>query len=146
MEESHMCDICRILKPELPRYTWRRFTNKGISQSRLDYFITANSFVYNIEKADIKPSFLSDHNIITLQFLGNTDQSKGKGMWKFNTSLLKDNEYVVKMNKLFEEQCLKYADMYDKGLAWDAIECQIRGFTVIIHHIRPNINVRWKGT
>ena len=34
---------------------------------------------------------------------------QGKGLWKFNTDLLKDLEYVHLINKIINEEIIKYA-------------------------------------
>jgi hypothetical protein len=119
-----------MLNPDAKRFTWRRYTNRGISQSRLDYFIISDGLSYYVDKCDIKPSFLSDHNPILLGFKSETKQTRGRGTWKFNSSLLRDNEYVKNMNELLDTQVNKYDKMADKGLAWDVIKSEIRGYTI----------------
>ena len=47
----------------------------------------------SIKQIDILPSYRSDHSPIVLLFQVN-DFKKGKGLWKFNNSLLKDIEYA----------------------------------------------------
>ena len=130
MEDSQLMDIWRMLNPDAKRFTWRRYTNRGISQSRLDYFIISDGLSYYVDKCDIKPSFLSDHNPILLGFKSETKQTRGRGTWKFNSSLLRDNEYVKNMNELLDTQVNKYDKMADKGLAWDVIKSEIRGYTI----------------
>jgi hypothetical protein len=130
MEEHDLCDMWRILNPETKRYTWRRYTPSGISQSRLDYFIVPNALIYDVEECNILPSFLSDHNIISLVIKMKEQKAHGKGTWKFNTSLLKDHDYINKMNEILIECNNKYRDVNDKRLRWDVIKAEIRGFTI----------------
>ena len=57
-------------------------------------------------------------------------QPRGPLFWKFNSSLLEDEDYTSKLRQnlpLFRE---KYADLVDLGLKWDAIKMEIRGFTI----------------
>jgi exonuclease III len=130
MEENELVDIWRILNPDLQRYTWRKITTKGLSQSRLDYFIVPMSFVYNVASCSINPAFYSYHNIISMTIHAPMPQQRGKGTWKFNNSLLRDCEYTAKMKVLFEECKTKYRDINDKRLVWDVIKSDIRGFTI----------------
>ena len=44
------------------------------------------------------PSYRSDHSSVVLSVKIN-EFKKGKGLWKFNTSLLKDREYVEEIKK-----------------------------------------------
>jgi hypothetical protein len=58
------------------------------------------------------------------------NEPKGRGTWKFNSSLLKDVEYTKKINNLMDECEGKYKDVTDKGLKWDVIKSEIRGATI----------------
>jgi hypothetical protein len=68
----------------------------GIKQSRLDYIIMPMSFIYNVDMVNIGHSVYSDHSPVELNLKEKIAHSKGRGFWKFNTSLLKDPEYVTK--------------------------------------------------
>ena len=47
----------------------------------------------SVENIDILPSYRSDHSTVVLSLKLN-EFTKGKGLWKFNNSLLKDIEYA----------------------------------------------------
>ena len=47
----------------------------------------------SVNSVEILPSYRSDHSTVVLYFHIN-EFCKGKGLWKFNNSLLKDTEYV----------------------------------------------------
>jgi exonuclease III len=130
MESAYLLDVWRTLNPNKIRYTWRKYGTRGIAQSRLDYFVVSTSLLYDVKSCEIENSFLSDHNIISLELNANADPELGKGTWKFNVSLLNDPEYVKSMNLLLEECNNNYNDIKDRGLRWDVIKCQIRGFTI----------------
>ena len=68
MEEYNLCDIYRIVNPELKRFTWRGITKKGLVQSRLDYWICSAHMLYDLYSIDIKPGIKSDHSIISISF------------------------------------------------------------------------------
>jgi hypothetical protein len=73
-------------------FTWRRL-NPNRKQSRLDYFLISSSLANFATNSSIVPGYRSDHSGIslTLQFSKN---DRGKGYWKFNNSLLKDENYI----------------------------------------------------
>ena len=57
-------------------------------------------------------------------------QNRGPGFWKFNNSLLRDEAYVNELRKNVKLYTAKYESIDDKGLKWDLIKMEIRGFTV----------------
>ena len=71
--------------------------------ARLDFFlITENIHVLsNLKNCKVEPSYRSDHSMIILELEFNLF-IRGKGLWKFNNSLLYDIDYInmVKENDL----------------------------------------------
>jgi exonuclease III len=129
MQQSDMVDVWRLLNPEQRRYTWRKMCPNGIRQSRLDYIIMPNSFIYDVEYTNIGHSIYSDHSPVQLKLKESTTNKKGRGFWKFNTSLLKDPEYVTKINALIDQE-IEENKGNNKGLIWDTIKMKIRGLTI----------------
>ena len=81
---------------------------KPIKQARLDYFLISNQMSNIIKSCNIKAGYRYDHSIIELEIILNKF-IRGKGLWKFNNSLLKDKEYLTLVNKIIEEEVIKYA-------------------------------------
>ena len=86
--------------------------------------------IYDLNKTSISPSIKSDHSIVNLSFRLKNSIDKGRGFWKFNAALLKENEYIETIQTVIEECKTKYSDLTDKSLLWDIIKCEIRGKTV----------------
>jgi hypothetical protein len=120
-------------------YTWHNLTNK---LSRLDYFLVSAGTMNIIETTIIKPGYRSDHSIVELT-LNLSKHKKGPGLWKFNNSLLNDNEYVNKIKKWIadttaqyinrntirtNEQDQKYSINYQ--LLFEILKLEIRGKTI----------------
>jgi len=129
-EEMNLIDIWRILNPDVKRYTWRGHTKNGFVQSRLDYFFISSHMIYDVQVADIAPSIKSDHSLLKLSFNLKPCESRGKGFWKFNNSLLSDNSYVVKVKQIIVDNQNKYSELTNKSLLWDVIKCEIRSYTI----------------
>jgi exonuclease III len=129
LEELNMCDIYRVLNPEIRRYSWRKMSYLGIQQSRLDYIFIPNSLIYNVLEIEIGHSLYSDHSPIHLKLADRQSVTKGRGFWKLNVSLLKDLEYITQVNKIITEEQEKLKAC-DKGLAWDTLKMMIRGFSI----------------
>ena len=74
----------------------------------MDYFIVSSSLTDLIRDVDIKAGYRSDHSMLELNIYLNKFEV-GKGIWKFNTNLLKDMEYINLINKSIQEEVTKYA-------------------------------------
>ena len=129
-DDFNLIDIWRVLNPTTKRYTWRGKTKTGHTASRIDYWLTSNNLIYDIHKTDILPSIKSDHSLLLLTLVVHETQQRGRGFWKFNCSLLRDKEYVDKINQFLENCSDDYKNVTDKSLVWDAIKCHIRGITI----------------
>ena len=90
-DELNMVDPFRELYNNLKRYTWRK--SNPIKQARLDFFLISETIMQNVNDLEILPSYRSDHSTVVLSLELN-EFVKGRGLWKFNTSLLKDKDYV----------------------------------------------------
>ena len=109
--ELELVDVYRYLYPNQKRYTWRK--KNPVKQERLDYFLANTSMTDIIDKCSINPGYHSDHSILELQISINTFK-QGKGLWKFNNSLLKDENYLELVNNLIQEEKINYAlPVYD---------------------------------
>ena len=78
-----------------------------------------------IEDIKVLPSIWSDHSPISLLIKLNT-YNNGPGLWKLNTSILKDESYIKMINDKLDnlKTDLKYID--DKNLVWELIKFQIK--------------------
>ena len=97
IENENWVDIFRYFNPTTKRYTWRR--KNPLKQARLDYFIASQSFLDNVNKCVIRPGYRSDHSFVELNLI-TSHFVKGRGVWKFNCSLLKNKEYLIQINIL----------------------------------------------
>ena len=73
----------------------------------------------------------TDHSaVVTLVQSAELSRKPGPGFWKFNSSLLEDNEYVNGIRKCIVSAKDKYNDIEDCGLKWDLIKMELRGFSI----------------
>ena len=66
--------------------------------SRLDYFIVARNMENWTEDMYTSPGFRSDHCVLGV-VLCPVVIDRARGCWKLNTTLLDDEQYVVKMKE-----------------------------------------------
>ena len=106
INDLNLCDIYRELHPNTRRYT-RRCKNP-VKQSRLDFFLASSNILDIVKSCHVKLSYRSDHSMVELELILNHFIS-WKGIWKFNNSLLFIPTYVELVNKIINEEKLKYA-------------------------------------
>ena len=121
-------DVWRRQHPNQLQFTWR---DKALKvQCRLDYWLVSAELSSLVLSTDIFNSTLSDHSAIVLNLQSKEYTQRGPGFWKFNNSLLNDNTFIDQLENKIPEYKGKYCCMEDKGLAWDMIKMEIRGFCV----------------
>ena len=85
IQSHNLVDAYRFYHENAKRYTWRR--KNPVQQARLDYFIISNQFLDFVNTCNIHPGYRTDHSIVELK-INLCNFTKGKGVWKFNCSLL----------------------------------------------------------
>ncbi len=117
LESMKLTDAWRDLNPNSRRYTWH---SRGTS-SRLDYWFIFEQLLNNLDNYKILPGLHSDDSILKISLVNNI-LNRGKGFWKFNDTLLHDQEYVTNIKKIINNCETEYSDLEDKTknlLAWD---------------------------
>ncbi len=95
LESMGLTDCFRNLYPNLRRYTWHA---RGKS-SRLDYRFISEHILNDLTSYKIEPGLHSDHSILKIQ-IGSNNLARGRGFWKFDTSLLHDITYVNEIKNI----------------------------------------------
>ena len=91
-------------------------------------FLISEQMQYQNITWNILPGILSDDSLV--QFSQTTDWVRGRGFWKFNVDLLKDQEYIAKVYTAFEEFKTTETTLKNKALSSDYIKCKLRGLTI----------------
>ena len=87
LDVNNLVDVWRIAHPDTKFFTC----------ARLDYIFISEHLLNCVDATDIRPGILSDHSLIKLSLSSKGDTARGKGFWKFNSSLLHDTNYVEKI-------------------------------------------------
>ena len=106
ISELELVDIWREFNPDVRRFTWRR--QNPFQQSRLDFFLVSDTLAMNIKEAEILYGYRSDHSLIYMNLLFKQEE-RHKNFWKFNSSLLKDKNYVHTINETIENVKEQYS-------------------------------------
>ncbi len=106
MSDYGLCDAWRSLHTNSREFTF--FSHVHHSYSRLDYFLVSSSLLSDISDTEIHPIAVSDHAAVSLTLV-NKKASPPSNNWRFNTSLLKDDDFI----KYFKEEWALYLDYND---------------------------------
>ena len=120
-EELNLTDVWRTLNAGKHRYTWRR--RKPEIQCRLDFFLISEDLICDINLADIVPGYKTDHSMILLKIALHYNP-RGRGFWKLNTSLLKEEEYLNLIKTTIDQTKSEYQsdNTVNPALLWDMIK------------------------
>ena len=98
--KSDFClvDIFQKKNLKMISFTW---SNKDFSQaSRLNRFYISSSLLQSVRGNNCFPCSLSDHHFVDLFFAPVNVSLHGSGVWKFNCSLLSDDDFINAMTLL----------------------------------------------
>ena len=85
------------------RYTFLQKHVSGLLQRRLDYFYLSISMQVSVKNTDVLASLLNDHSPVAYSYCKNEESNRGRGFWKFNNSLIENEEYVHEMKKFISD-------------------------------------------
>ena len=97
-----LCDIWRIRNPKRKRFTFRQHHSTDFIQRRSNYFFVSTSLQESIKSADTLAVFSTDQSPITLSLCHLKQFSQGRGLWTFNKSLIKNENYREQMKTLIK--------------------------------------------
>ena len=128
MLQNDLVDIWRVRNPDKKRFTWRQ--KNPLIQRRLDFWLISNSLQDDIENVDILTSVKSDHSAIILNIDSVKNLNHGPSFWKFNNSLLDDEQYIKLIEQLVPDwiEEINYSD--DARVQWDWLKYNIRKETI----------------
>ena len=90
----NLVDIWRLHHPSHERFTWQN--SSGKIRCRLDYWLISKHLIPRTSNTDVKSYYESDHSPIYAEIqYKNNQKSSGPGFWKFNNSLLDNEEFVT---------------------------------------------------
>jgi hypothetical protein len=110
MNDLDLVYIWKIQHPSENRFSWWGPNKK---QGRLDYFCISSDLEPVVVTSDIGISYRSDHSPVCMK-LKIINQTRGRGTWKFNNSLVTDTEFVKKAKQKINEVITEYE--YDANM------------------------------
>ena len=123
-----LIDIWRTRNPDSTLFTWRQ--KKPLIQRRLDFWLISDFCQDEVEETSIKTAIRTDHSAIIISFNSLDEPRRGPSYWKFNSSLIEDENYVSVIEQKIPEWLEEFIDVTDKRVLWDLIKYHIRQFTM----------------
>ena len=118
-----LVDVWGTQHPHKKRYSWEN--GSGKIKCRLDFWLISKQLLTRVTETDISAYYDSDHSPVTISLTAE-DQGvpRGPGFWKFNNSLLENEEFVTKLKFLILNAKEKYREVTDKRLFWEMIKME----------------------
>ena len=122
MQKNRLHDIWRVLNPEAKQYTWIRYLPTP-QFSRLDFFSIAEDLMSTVKSCKTMLGFKADRSFVEMVISENC-MTRGKGLWKFNATLLEKPEFVFKIHNTIELAEKRYVEC-NHALKWEMMKCQM---------------------
>ena len=135
-ERFDLTDVWRVKNENLKQYTWHSNSTPRVF-TRLDRFYISDNLLSITKKSSKIPGLCSDHSGVIFQIKSNAS-STGPGLWKLNTSLLKDLQFVNSLNGTIDE-VKGMTDFTDKRSHWDYLKYKVKECAIRESKIRAKI-------
>ena len=83
---------------------------------RLDFFFISNSLQSGIKSCEHLFPLSSNHTPVKIHFQSSTEHEQGAGYWKFNKSLLENDNFLSEMKYKINQIVSKFSEFDDQGL------------------------------
>ena len=124
MSTFNLCDIWREKYPQKKEFSWHR--KNGTQASRLDMIWLPKNQLDRVKTIDIFPFFRSDHSYVYLEFEPPKGIERGKGLWKFNNSHLKNPEFRNIVTSFWNDWCSMKPVFSSPSTWWEAGKTRLK--------------------
>ena len=119
-------DIFRYLHPSTPGYTWSKWN--GTLASRID--LIPSQWVSSVSACSVVPCPFSDHCGVQASVTVPDSIPSGPGLWKLNTAVLKEAEYVRLISDFWQAWHRSVDNFSTLAKWWDAGKSHLKGLTI----------------
>ena len=124
---NNLIDMGTLNKDGRVEFTYidKRFGTK----SRLDYTFISDKCILQKENSRTMYAVSCDHKAVVSN-LNFSENKKGKGYWKLNNSLLKDDIYIKGIQHIMNETNIEYKNITSKRLQWEIFKIKVKEFSI----------------
>jgi len=124
MDDRKYLDIWRVKNPKCNQFTWRSNRVPRV-YCRLDFFVVSCNIAGSTSFCEIKPGLCSDHSCVLLK-VSLDPNTRGRGFWKFNNSLLDDPLFCTELENTIGNTAIDNKGT-EEQLFWETLKCTMRG-------------------
>ena len=121
-------DAWRFKHPKERQFTW--YNSDFSIASRLDSFLITRILCDRVSSCEIHPCVYSDHDFVLLDLDLHTTIKWGPGVWKFNNTLLQDEDFCASISDLIDSFLLSRSSFPSDMVMWDCLKDKIRSFSI----------------
>ena len=124
---NNLNDMCSSIEGKNSEFTYidKQFGTK----SRLDYIFVSDKCILQKGNSKTMHAICCDHKAVVSN-LNYSENKKGKGYWKLNNSILKDDIYKNSIQNIFNETITEYKNIKYKRLQWEVFEMNVKEFSI----------------
>ena len=78
----------------------------------------------------VLPAISTNHSPVLISLSNDNPDNNGRGLWKYNSSLVPDEFYVENMKKLITKINISNEFLEDSHMKWEFLRYEIRKFTI----------------
>ena len=127
-ETFDLRDIWRIRNPKKRKHSFRQKHLSGIIQRRLDYIFISQNLQEYVKKSDVLNALSTDHSPVfcSISKRNEFNKGKGRGLWKFNNSLISNTDFFKQMKNLIQnfKRQLSEPEQTDQ-IKWELLKYEI---------------------
>ena len=121
-------DVFRVKNPTDRVFTW--FNGPHSVGCRLDRFYTPRAWRPHVRDFKCNPCSYSDHHLVSINLHLGHSNPRGRGVWKFNTRLLKSDNFCADVNNFWPQWQLEKPVFTDPRVWWDAGKLQLKEIAI----------------
>ena len=129
-ETYDLCDVWRVRNTKSKRFSFTQKHASAFIQRRLDYILISNTLQEFVTMTEILTPISTDHSPLLFSLSKEKNTITGKGFWKFNSSLTKDQNYIIEIKKLIRNFSNKNESPFNRQLKWELLKYEVRKFTI----------------
>ena len=127
-KSNSLIDIYRFKFLNTPQYTW--VNGPRTIGCQLDRFYVPLSWKNIVSNVTAKPFVYTDPSMIRMTSTVGHSRSRGQGIWKLNTTLLKSDEFCEETNNFWKQWRTQKSSFSDPRVWWDAGKLLIKQIAI----------------
>ena len=128
MDELNLIDIYWKLHPRTKSFTYESKPLK--LKSGIDVILVSRPISFDVKGTEMRASIAPGHKSVFVNIEIKSEFKGGPGIWKFNNTLLEDDNYKERITFYYSQVLEKYSADENKQLIWKLIKMELRSKTI----------------